>query len=224
MQLTVWKFVGGRVCLDFVNTVGGRVRGVAVRDKLRGYEDLLAWSEAAGLITGSEAGILARRANPRTAKAVVARAVALRRAIYLLFRRGRDAQALAILNREVAAARRHEHLLRARGGFRWQWDDAPALDRMLWPVARAAADLLASSERARVRLCEGEECGWLFLDTSRNGRRHWCDMKDCGNRAKVKRFRERQRGSQPGRASASLEMIPDGGLQPCRAPLKRRAN
>jgi predicted RNA-binding Zn ribbon-like protein len=193
MQLTVWKFVGGRVCLDFVNTVGGRVRGVVVRDRLRGYEDLLAWSEAAGLITGSEARILARRATPRTTKAIASRAMALRQAIYLLFRPGRDTEALTILNREVAVARRHEHLLRARDEFRWQWDDVPALDRMLWPLAHSAAELLASSERARVRLCEGEDCGWLFLDTSRNGARHWCDMKDCGNRAKVRRFRERQR-------------------------------
>jgi predicted RNA-binding Zn ribbon-like protein len=160
MQLTVWKFVGGRVCLDFVNTVGGRVRGVVVRDRLRGYEDLLAWSEAAGLITESEARILARRATPRTTKAIASRAMALRQAIYLLFRPRRD---------------------------------VPALDRMLWPLAHSAAELLASSERARVRLCEGEDCGWLFLDTSRNGARHWCDMKDCGNRAKVRRFRERQR-------------------------------
>src|SRR5580698_2564152 len=108
MQLTVWKFVGGRVCLDFVNTVGGRVRGVVVRDRLRGYEDLLAWSEAAGLITESEARILARRATPRTTKAIASRAMALRQAIYLLFRPGRDTEALTILNREVAVARRHE--------------------------------------------------------------------------------------------------------------------
>jgi predicted RNA-binding Zn ribbon-like protein len=186
MQLTVWKFVGGRVCLDFVNTVGGRVRGAVIRDKLRDYQDLVGWSEAAGLIAG--AGPM----EPRAGRAVFSRAIALREALYLLFRDRRDPNALVILNRELSIARGHERLSRSRGGFVWGWDDSPALDRVVWPVARSAAELLASSELARVRLCEGEDCGWLFLDTSRNGRRHWCDMRDCGNRAKVKRFRERQ--------------------------------
>jgi predicted RNA-binding Zn ribbon-like protein len=187
MQLTVWKFVGGRVCLDFVNTVGGRMRGVVVRDKLRGYEDLVGWSKAAGLIGSAGASA------PRAGRMVFSRAIALREALYLLFRGIREPTALEILNRELAIARGHERLNRSRGGFVWGWDESPALDRMLWQVARSAAELLGSSELARVRLCNGEECGWLFLDTSRNGRRHWCDMRDCGNRAKVKRFRERRR-------------------------------
>ena len=188
MQLTVWKFVGGRVCLDFVNTVCGRVRGVVIRDKLGSYEDLLGWSKAAGLVV--DAGALA----PRGGGAVFSRAIALREALYLLFHDKRDAHALAILNRELAIARGHERLNRSRGGFVWGWDQSPALDRMLWPVTRSAAELLTSTDSRKVRCCDGEDCGWLFLDTSRNGRRHWCDMRDCGNRAKVKRFRERQRG------------------------------
>ncbi len=175
--------------MDFINTVGGRERGVVVRDKLRGYEDLVDWSVAAGLIARSEVSVLAGRAG----RSVLARAVALRQALFLLFRGSRSTDALAILNRELAIARSHEMLHRSHDGFVWRWDDAPALDRMLWPVARSAAELLTGPELDRVRLCDGEDCGWLFLDTSRNGARHWCDMRDCGNRAKVKRFRERLR-------------------------------
>jgi predicted RNA-binding Zn ribbon-like protein len=63
----------------------------------------------------------------------------------------------------------------------------------LWPVARSAAELLTSGDLARVGQCPGEECGWLFLDTSRAGRRQWCDMADCGNLAKVRRFRDQRR-------------------------------
>jgi predicted RNA-binding Zn ribbon-like protein len=62
---------------------------------------------------------------------------------------------------------------------------------MLWPIARSAAELLASEELARVRECPGELCDDLFLDASRNGARRWCKMEVCGNRAKVKRFRQR---------------------------------
>ena len=192
--------MGARACLDFVNTVGGRARGVVIRDKLRGYPDLLAWSEAAGLITRPEARALAAHAarNRRAANVVLSRAANLREAIYLVFRDRRAGDALAILNRELAVSRGHERIHRTRGGFRWQWDDSRALDRMLWPIARSAAELLASSDAERVRSCGGEDCGWLFLDTSRNRARRWCDMRDCGNRAKVNRFRERQRTSYPG--------------------------
>jgi predicted RNA-binding Zn ribbon-like protein len=171
-----------------------------IRDKLPGYPDLLAWSEAAGLITRPEARALAGRAarNRRAANAVLSRAAALREAIYILFRDRRPGDALAILNRELAVSRGHERIHHTRGGFQWRWDDSPSLDRILWPVARSAAELLASSDAQRVRCCDGQDCGWLFLDTSRNGARHWCDMRDCGNRAKVRRFRERQRTSYPG--------------------------
>jgi predicted RNA-binding Zn ribbon-like protein len=43
-----------------------------------------------------------------------------------------------------------------------------------------------------VRLCADASCAWLFLDTTRNRTRRWCDMKECGNRNKVRRFREAQ--------------------------------
>jgi len=73
--------------------------------------------------------------------------------------------------------------------------EGAALERVLWSVTLTAADLLTSGDLSQVRLCDGEDCGWLFLDTSRNHSRHWCDMKDCGNRAKVRRFRTRRQQS-----------------------------
>jgi predicted RNA-binding Zn ribbon-like protein len=57
-------------------------------------------------------------------------------------------------------------------------------------VARSAAELLQSEELGRVRRCDGEDCRWLFLDTSRSRNRRWCDMADCGNTAKVRRYRQ----------------------------------
>ncbi len=64
---------------------------------------------------------------------------------------------------------------------------------MLWLIADAAAALLTSPRLALVRQCSGEECTWLFVDTSKNHRRRWCDMRDCGNRAKARRHYERVR-------------------------------
>ena len=63
---------------------------------------------------------------------------------------------------------------------------------MLWPVARSAADLLTSDDLGRVRECAGERCNWLFIDRSKNHSRRWCDMQDCGNVAKVRRYRSRK--------------------------------
>ena len=77
--------------------------------------------------------------------------------------------------------------------FRWDWDDEEALDRMLWPVARSAGELLTSDRLGQVRVCAADDCDWLFLDTSRNGSRRWCDMRVCGNRSKVRRYRAAQR-------------------------------
>ena len=64
---------------------------------------------------------------------------------------------------------------------------------MLAPVLRAAADLLTSSDLARVRECDSESCFWLFLDTSKSGTRRWCDMKVCGNREKARRHHKKQK-------------------------------
>jgi len=98
------------------------------------------------------------------------------------------------LSEEMCVARNHEKLIHAEDKFSWSWDAGDAaLDRMLWPVALSAVGLLTSGDLSRIRQCGGDNCGWLFLDTSRNRSRQWCAMNDCGNLAKVRRFRQRQR-------------------------------
>jgi predicted RNA-binding Zn ribbon-like protein len=91
-------------------------------------------------------------------------------------------------------ARAAEHLVARTGNFVWEWrdHDFPA-DRVLWSVTQSAADLLTQGDLTRVRQCEGHDCGWIFEDTSRNRSRRWCEMRDCGNIAKVRRFRTRQK-------------------------------
>ena len=193
--------MGGRLCLDFINTVGGRLGSHTVlRDKLIDYHDLLAWSRLAGIANLAESREFGRLAefHRRHADAILARAIVLRESLYRIFksaaedRRPRAAD-LDVLSRELRAARARQRLIHSSRAFRWTFDDGePALDRILWPVSLSAADLLTSGPLSRLRQCGGEECGWMFLDTSRNRSRQWCDMKDCGNRAKVRRFRKRQ--------------------------------
>lgn len=88
-------------------------------------------------------------------------------------------------------------------GFAWTWpEEAADLARPLWPVARSAAELLTSPDLGRVHECLGDNCGWLFLDTSRNRRRTWCSMEGCGNRAKARRHYARRRATPGGDGAA----------------------
>lgn len=195
------KLIGGRLCLDFANTVGGRDPeiGAVLREKLTGYAELVEWSRHAGFLTAGEAELLqeAGTAHPRRAREVWQRALALREAFYRLviaWQAGADATAadVEILNREWARARQGEALVERDGMFRVEVE-RQEMDVMIGAVARSAVQLLLDGDRTRVRMCEGEQCGWVFEDTSRNGRRRWCDMGDCGTLDKVRRFRARGR-------------------------------
>ncbi len=79
--------------------------------------------------------------------------------------------------------------------FGWKWVGIDhQLDSLLWPVAKTATELLVSDNLTRVKRCDG--CSWLFLDTTRDARRRWCDMKLCGNRAKARRHYDRKRSPE----------------------------
>jgi predicted RNA-binding Zn ribbon-like protein len=105
---------------------------------------------------------------------------------------GTDAE---VLRQELSIARAHQRFAEHGGRFVWTFPErTEALDRFLWPVPLSAAELLTSSDLDRLGQCGGVDCGWIFLDTSRNRRRQWCTMQDCGNRAKVQKFRQKQRG------------------------------
>jgi len=186
------KFVGGLPCLDFVNTTGGWKRGRILDDKLGTYLDLVRWAALAGIAVTPPA-----RPMARDAAKVLARARALRFALHrmlqrLIEKRSPSQADLAVFRSELAIARKHHALILENGKLTWAFDDTRSLDAVLWHVSQSAADLVTSPALQRVRLCAGETCGWLFLDTTRNHSRHWCDMKDCGNLAKVRRFRDRQ--------------------------------
>jgi predicted RNA-binding Zn ribbon-like protein len=197
-----FQFVGGDLALDFTNTMGGKRGGVA-REKLHSYADFLAWCSQGGLLDNQlEEELTIQAANcPEEAASVLARAIALREAIYRIFaavieNRIASAEDIALLNLELASGLRRLCVAPGKGktDFEWTWTrDGCALDQPLGPIARAAADLLIShAQLNQVHQCGGENCGWLFLDASKNHSRRWCDMRDCGNRAKVRRHRLKQ--------------------------------
>jgi predicted RNA-binding Zn ribbon-like protein len=136
--------------------------------------------------------------NPGAAAGQLRSAIELREALYRIFTAHADgnppaATDLRLLNRVLAQAMPHLQLVAGENGFSWEWkDDVTDLGCMLWPVARSAADLLTSDDLGRVRECAGEHCNWLFIDRSKNHSHRWCDMQECGNVAKVRRYRSRK--------------------------------
>jgi predicted RNA-binding Zn ribbon-like protein len=195
------KRVAGAVALDFANTCDHE-GGVIVADWLRSYADLLDWVGQCGLLEAAQVEHLRHVAarQPAVAADIFQQALALRAAIYAVFtaiagKQPPATEALAYLNAVLAACQSYLQIEPEGEGFQWGWaGDADALDRPLWPLARAAADLLASPALRLLRQCPAEDCGWLFLDTSRNHTRRWCDMDDCGNRAKARRHYQRVAG------------------------------
>jgi predicted RNA-binding Zn ribbon-like protein len=195
------ELLGGRVCLDFINTIDPRresqPEGARPRDYLEDYADLVLWSEYARLLSAPRAAALLATAakHPDLAQQVFERAIALRELLYRVFSAAADGkqpaatdlEALRSAYRKVMA---EASLVYSPDGFTWHWPDTDdALDQMLWPLARSAIELLTASELRRVKVCPGlDDCGWLFLDTSKSGQRRWCSMDSCGSRAKMRRY------------------------------------
>ena len=196
-----FEFTGGDPCLDFANTVDDRGSDQP-QEQLTDYQRLLDWGSEAGMITRETADRLRRLASaaPGGARTVLREAIRLREAIYGIFsavaeRRTVPAAALASLDAFVRRSAEHARLVQAGRRFTSAWADPERhLESVLWPVSRAAADLLLGTEIGDVRQCASETCSWLFVDRSKNHRRRWCDMKVCGNRDKARRYYRRHAG------------------------------
>jgi len=198
------ELYGGRLCLDFANTVEPR-SGDERHDHLSCYPNLVRWGAYAGA-TGEETALrLLREAGerPEEAEGVLEEALELREAIYRTFQALGEAEEpdpddLESLSEAFAQAMARSRIVTTdASGFDLGWQDTDALERPLWPVARSAVELLTGVDPARIKACPPEEgCGWLFYDDSKNGSRRWCSMRVCGSRAKMRRLYARQRVAQ----------------------------
>jgi len=199
-QKSPFEFTGGNISLDFANTVDNRTSHNP-QELLTDYTRLLRWGEESGVITRKTAEKLSALADNRAdqTRTALRDAVQLRDAIYDVFsavanHRAIPATQLATINRAVQNASDHAQLVHASRQFTWHWISPDQhLDSILWPLARAAADLLTSDDLALVRQCASETCAWLFVDRTKNHRRRWCDMRICGNRDKARRYYQRQK-------------------------------
>jgi predicted RNA-binding Zn ribbon-like protein len=197
-----FDLMGGQLALDLANTVSRRDDPERRREHLESYRDLLAFMRQSGIVSARQAGELSGYAEQHGsfARKSFLEAIRLREAVYRAFSaiaQGKSATTadLDLITEFAVKALQHRVLSRADGGYRWQWQQTGnnPLDRILWPMSQAAAELLTSEQLRIVRFCEAPDCEWLFLDHSRNRSRRWCDMKSCGNRQKAQRHYRRSR-------------------------------
>jgi len=179
--------------LDFCNTLAGWNEAGSY-DYLATYAHLAVWARETGLVDARSTGETLDRAadDPRGAARQLERARSLRRALYGACTDPNDDAAWEVVADEARAAAARAVLSRDEPpGRRWSIASDSGLEQPVLELAREAADLLAGTDLRHVKACPGTHCGWLFVDPS--GRRRWCTMEVCGNRAKARRHAERQR-------------------------------
>ena len=196
-----FQMIAGQPALDFVNTVDNPFSATPV-ELLTGYDNLLRFVLQAELITERQFRELRRLAvSPEERNDVLAEALRLRKSLAALLYAllgDEDPEESTLLELEAIfkAAAAHRRLVfrsktstKSSLGLGWEYTDiARNIHSPVWLLAQAANDLLTSPQPLHMGRCLNPTCQWLFLDTSKNHTRRWCDMKVCGNRQKARRF------------------------------------
>ncbi|MGB6690192.1 MAG: CGNR zinc finger domain-containing protein [Terracidiphilus sp.] len=195
----IFKLVAGHPGLDFVNTLDWRFRPGEREELLESYGDVLDFVEQSRLLTAKQSRELRRKTSAIAGDRVLAECEELREALADVIYAQLDGRrpglaSMKTLERSFQTARRRQNLAWSEPRFHWDWAGAEALPEFPFLLlARAASGLMLSEDFQKVRACDNPECRWLFLDTSKNRTRRWCDMKLCGNRMKARRFKAQHR-------------------------------
>jgi predicted RNA-binding Zn ribbon-like protein len=179
-----FRFQNARLCFSFAGTLGDRGR-LEPYERLLSPADLSRWCVESGCVATA----------PHCSAADLTRAKELREAIQrsgesLAAARTTSSSDLKIINRAAARPPLAPELVAGATKVRWV---GSGLEAVLSTVARDLIGIFDSPLRDRVRICENEECGVPFVDTSRAGIRRWCSMSTCGALIKKRAYRERLR-------------------------------
>lgn len=190
--------VGGHVALDFANTAAGRDTDRPA-EHLPDSGALMAWLKISRTV--DEASFAQVRSlladDPDLGSTIDGTAKDLREAIYRTghaLAHGCEPDPCDLRSITHWAARAFAEATPMRGAdglYRLDYGGTSPDVAVLGPIALAMTELLGSPDVRRIGQCEGDGCGWLFVDRSRTGRRRWCDMRTCGNRSKARRHRAR---------------------------------
>jgi predicted RNA-binding Zn ribbon-like protein len=199
-----FKLIGGHVVLDFINTLDDRFAPDGPVELLNCYEDLLIFLKQSKILSPGEARSLSRFDSSKEATRVLAFALQCREALARIFYgvatgHAGDEQDLEVPQEVLQRAFLHRKIRRRGKAFTWQWTEVESdPSAPLWLIAYEAVELLTSSELSLLKQCGVETCRWLYLDTSKNHSRRWCDMKICGNRTKAQRYYSRRSRAESG--------------------------
>ena len=191
----VFELVAGHPALDLVNTLDWRFRDAGPEELLQDYRSLLRFARQSNLLDAKQAKRLLRDAGDGDALRTLAACRELREAAAEVFYAAIDERtpstaSLKTLDGLFKSASARQKLRWKEGRLQWRLPEKELDPEMpLWMLALSAAGLMTSPEMARVRACASSDCRWLFLDTSKNHTRRWCDMKICGNRMNARRFK-----------------------------------
>jgi predicted RNA-binding Zn ribbon-like protein len=195
-----FQLVAGHPALDFVNTLDWRFRKEGPEELMQSYDDLLRFTEQSKMLTPKQTRPLRRSTSGSMEARALERCTQFRESMAeILYDRldGRSpsAASLKALERYFKAARLKQTLSWKESDLEWKWSGMERdAELPLWELAMSASGLMLSEDVHRVRACDNPECRWLFLDTSKNHTRRWCDMKVCGNRMKARRFKAQRKG------------------------------
>jgi predicted RNA-binding Zn ribbon-like protein len=203
-QFAARDFIGGDAALDFVNTVSGRDQ--QPRDWLDSYARLLEWATLVRLLPEKNLRALTKKlhSEPAAAARALGRAKELREELFALI----TAVASGNAPPKSALAALREHWLAGTAAHELKFEDgrvianlradAAELDLIAALVAYRMVEHVMPQPAERLRVCGGANCSWVFIDSSKAGRRRWCDMAVCGNVAKAQRFYARSRKKAKG--------------------------
>jgi predicted RNA-binding Zn ribbon-like protein len=176
---------GGHPVVDFVNTVAWRGDSARRIDHLADYADLIAWCGHAGVLTAAEMRAVPADDAPR----VLALAKRLREALHSLWI---DGMLDTLIGETYMSAMGRRQLRLTDNAVAWT-EEALTTRTPVDRIAIAAVELLTQTRLERIKGCNDEACGWLFIDSSHRQNRRWCSAADCGNRDRARRHYERSR-------------------------------
>ena len=191
------KTLGKQKAIDFINTVDWRGREHP-KEYIKNYTDLIDWADHTELIDQTKAVTLREKASndPLGASEIHQRTITFREAAYrtlyqISINDNPDTEDKSLI--EVEMRKMYSQTRLDLSGNKLDLIDEENLDHILSIIVKETIELLTSDEVARVKRCQSDECGWLFIDTSKNNSRKWCRMKSCGNRAKARRHYSRSK-------------------------------
>ena len=189
-----FELVSGHPALDFVNTLDWRFRESGPEELIHDYDYLLRFATQSGLLTPGQTQPIRRAATSRTVSEALGSALELREAISQIFYAIMDGVppptvAIKKFNQHLHAAESNRNMVWSRSRLVPSWLSKSDPNLPVWLIAQSASDLLSTDAVNSIRACADPQCRWLFLDTSKNHSRRWCDMKVCGNRMKARRFK-----------------------------------